>query len=474
MASLSYANTGSGPLAGAIGWINYGALTLAPSQTIPGVTATLRDGSILTFEITNTPIAGFSSNLISSPTPVVPTAKFGTAGYTGIGGNVAMLTDILASGTSVTTLTISNITLTDPNGIPIPNFNFYVADAEGTGARGGEIQTWVTDGSAWNIVTILGSGPTPVLTGVGTQTATLTSVITTAGDNAPVLVTANPTRITTTFNRNASTETSREGVVIGISINKVQIQKVIDGRLNAVDQFQLNITGTPPATATTTGSSTGLQTVTAYSYPAGAGTFTLSEAMAPGSVSTLSQYNTTVTYTNATPGGSAPPPSGTLPANVNLAVGDEIIATVTNTPNGAPIIQVTKVVNKTTGKVGDILTYTVSFTNVGTAAADNLVLTDPIPNGTAYVGGSISANVPITGDPTTAITFTNSLLPGETVTMTYQVTVTTIPNPNPIPNTADLIYDYVPVVGQPAIDVTVTSNTVTTLIFEPSRGVLFI
>lgn len=70
--------------------------------------------------------------------------------------------------------------------------------------------------------------------------------------------------------------------------------------------------------------------------------------------------------------------------------------------------------------------------------------------------------------------FTNSLAPGETVTMTYQVKVTTFPNPNPIPNTAILDYNYIPAVGEPAVDITIDSNTVTTLIFEPSRGVLFI
>lgn len=366
-------------------------------------------------------------------------------------------------------LTLRNITVTDPNGVRVPNFNFYVTDAEATSAINQESQVWSTDGSPWSLLTVIGGGNSPSLSGVGTQTATLTGV--SQSYNAPVLYTLNPGVVTADL---ISAISGRQAVAFGISITKVQIRKVIVGRLNPSDQFQLNITGSPPATATTTGTSTGLQTVTAYTYSAGAGAFTLNEAMAPGSVSTLSQYSTTVSYSNVTPGGTAPPPNGALPGNVNLALGDDIIATVTNTPLAAPIIRVTKAVNKTVGRVGDILTYTISFTNVGTAAADNIVLTDPIPNGTAYVGGSISASVPITGDPNTAITLANSVLPGETVTMNYQVTVTTMPNPNPIPNTANLAYDYIPAIGEPPISIEVVSNTVTTVIFEPSRGVLFI
>lgn len=467
MASLSYANTGSGALAGAIGWINFGALTLAPNQTLSGVTATLLDGSTVTFDITNSFISGQSASFVATQPPTFAGSPFGTAGYTGINGNVAMWATLVQPGRN--RLTLRNITVTDPNGIRVPNFNFYVTDAEATSAINQESQVWSTDGSPWSLLTVIGGGNSPTLSGVGTQTATLTGV--SQNYNAPVLSTLNPGVVTADV---ISAISGRQAVAFGISVTKVQIQKVVAGRLNAADQFQLNIAGTPPATATTTGSSVGLQPVTAYTYAPGAGAFTLSEAMAPGSVSTLSQYSTTVTYSNVTPGGSAPPPSGTLPGTVNLAQGDDIIATVTNTPLAAPIIRVVKAVDKTVGKVGDILTYTVSFTNVGTAAADNLVLTDPIPNGTLYIGGSISASVPITGDPTTAITFTNSVLPGETVTMTFQVAVTTMPNPNPIPNTADLAYDYIPAVGATPIDIAVVSNTVTTLIYEPSRGVLFI
>lgn len=141
----------------------------------------------------------------------------------------------------------------------------------------------------------------------------------------------------------------------------------------------------------------------------------------------------------------------------------------------APLIMpVAKTVNKTTARVGDILTYSITFTNTGTAAADNVAITDPIPAGTSYVAGSTTANVLFTGDPTTAIDLTNSVDIGQTITITYQVKVDTIPNPNPIPNTAAVGYTFIPAVGQPPVADLVDSNTVTTSVFEPSRGVLFI
>lgn len=135
----------------------------------------------------------------------------------------------------------------------------------------------------------------------------------------------------------------------------------------------------------------------------------------------------------------------------------------------APLIMpVVKTVDKTTASVGDILTYSITFTNTGTASADNVTITDPIPAGTSYVAGSTTANVPFTGDPTTTIDLTNSVAIGQTITVTYQVMVDTIPNPNPIQNTAAVGYTFIPAVGQPPVSDSVGSNTVTTLVASPA------
>jgi uncharacterized repeat protein (TIGR01451 family) len=109
------------------------------------------------------------------------------------------------------------------------------------------------------------------------------------------------------------------------------LQKNIAARINSADQFKIDITGPPNSTATTTGSSTGLQTATIPSVT-GAGTYTIAESMAAGSVSALSLYTTTVACTNAKTGGvnvSGVTTLGVLPA---LTATDGVICTITNTP----------------------------------------------------------------------------------------------------------------------------------------------
>jgi len=72
---------------------------------------------------------------------------------------------------------------------------------------------------------------------------------------------------------------------------------------------------------------------------------------------------------------------------------------------------------------GTTLTYTIEVTNTGTGVAQNVVLTDPIPTYTTYVGGSASTDIgAITAtDPVTATIGT--LNPGEMATVTFQVTI---------------------------------------------------
>lgn len=54
--------------------------------------------------------------------------------------------------------------------------------------------------------------------------------------------------------------------------------------------------------------------------------------------------------------------------------------------------------------VGDILEYTISFTNTGGDGATNVVLRDPIPAGTQYVPGSLQVLTNATGAPTGTFT----------------------------------------------------------------------
>jgi uncharacterized repeat protein (TIGR01451 family) len=54
-------------------------------------------------------------------------------------------------------------------------------------------------------------------------------------------------------------------------------------------------------------------------------------------------------------------------------------------------LEAEKTVSPTVAQPGDVLTYTIVIENVGTHWAYGIVLTDPIPAGTTYVGASAQA-----------------------------------------------------------------------------------
>lgn len=72
-------------------------------------------------------------------------------------------------------------------------------------------------------------------------------------------------------------------------------------------------------------------------------------------------------------------------AKPNVAVSIKAEKEVTVNENGK---EVKKVVEARETLSGDVITYTLFFVNSGDSAASNVVLNDPIPEGTAYLFGS--------------------------------------------------------------------------------------
>ncbi|PEV75015.1 DUF11 domain-containing protein [Bacillus cereus] len=102
-----------------------------------------------------------------------------------------------------------------------------------------------------------------------------------------------------------------------------------------------------------------------------------------------------------------------------------------------------KSVDKTFAEVSDVLTYTFALTNDGNVAANNVLLSDSIANGTAFVPNSVIVNgVTQPGVTPTSINI-GSINANTTITASFQVVITSIPNPNPISNSASISYNFI-------------------------------
>lgn len=158
------------------------------------------------------------------------------------------------------------------------------------------------------------------------------------------------------------------------------------------------------------------------------------------------------------------------PANPNGASAVSVSNTTSAQVNNASF-KFIKTADKTIAYLGDVITYQIAMTNTGNVPANNLVLTDVIPVGADLVPGSLTVSVPYTGDPTTGIQFTNPVAPGQLVTVSFQIKITTIPNPNPIVNVAKAAFTYTVDPENPdGASATATSNAFTTTVFRNNCG----
>ncbi|MCX5849151.1 MAG: hypothetical protein NTW65_06850 [Deltaproteobacteria bacterium] len=124
-------------------------------------------------------------------------------------------------------------------------------------------------------------------------------------------------------------------------------------------------------------------------------------------------------------------------------------------------------VDKATTYIGDILTYTAVLNNTaGSANAQNVIYTDPLPAGLAFVSGTFKINgVAQPGaNPTSGVSL-GTVATGVTVTVSYQAQVMSIPS-SPAPATyngqASWTYQYQSCAGFPLNNGTTTTNVTTT------------
>ena len=240
--SLSYTDANSGNNASTIGWINFGNIFLNPGEILTGLYVRLFDGSILSFDLKNDSNTDTGFALRSTSVPVTSDSNFGVLGYTNISGNIALIKTPLPTsveGEDSALFTLSNISYLSSSGTPISRFTLNVVDLYNLNSSedpSGDFQQYITNGTQWNLVELIGRGPSPIIditneSSTPITISTLTNGITplavedsisvaditypTADTRTPILSTESPSFIQSHFI--ATTTNPIQGFAIGIS-----------------------------------------------------------------------------------------------------------------------------------------------------------------------------------------------------------------------------------------------------------------
>lgn len=127
-------------------------------------------------------------------------------------------------------------------------------------------------------------------------------------------------------------------------------------------------------------------------------------------------------------------------------------------------IDTVKNVDKTIAVVGDVLTYTITVTNTGSVDM-NINILDVVPVGTIFIPGSFTVDgTPIPGAAPSMGVDIGTIVPGQIVTATFNVTVDFRPEPPEVVNFAQVKFEYIPDPSKPPRSKTEDTNEVITSI----------
>jgi uncharacterized repeat protein (TIGR01451 family) len=414
-------------------WLDFSTYndTLARSAGGQTFAFTLGDGSTLTFVATVVSTAGTALEPVAAPS--WSGAAVGNTAFLGIPGKPILYT---ATNGSTVTVTFSNILLTPPAGVSGgATYSFVAADGESTNQ--GESLAWTTNGANWVVldqVPPISGNLYPTITNTGT-TFTETGVAGTVGGY--IVGSLNATQVTTQL-----VAGGLQGTMFALRYSTISLNKtLIGGRANAADQFTYSISATASGTVlgskTSTGAGNGPFGATS-SFLTTPQSLTLTEVMAPGSVSTLAAYSPSLTCTNASSASSTPLPTNDATSSYvfpSIAFGDAISCLFTNTKKAA-VLSVAKSAPSPALKVGVNSTYTLTVTNSGVAAATAAEVQDQLPANFTLVSASgtnwtcsnasslITCNfaggtIAIGGTSTIAVTVTPTVAAGGTSVTNY-------------------------------------------------------
>lgn len=117
-------------------------------------------------------------------------------------------------------------------------------------------------------------------------------------------------------------------------------------------------------------------------------------------------------------------------------------------------------VTTNTSRPNHIITYTLTLSNAGTGSA-TVLLTDTIAVNGSPISGSATASSGLASISGNTLTWNGALNPGDAVTITFQVQLTSTVSTTLLTNTFDLAYNG-----------TVTTSNIVTTTIEPYRAYL--
>jgi uncharacterized repeat protein (TIGR01451 family) len=373
--TCGFADPGSGTFADTLCWFDMSGYDATQAASAGGqqLTINLPAGYTIRFTLNVTGGAVAPSIL-----PTWPGGFLGNRGYTGVPGDPALYQT--TSGTT-TTATMTNIVMTDSGGHTVNGYSLVGADAESTDA--GESITWtssvpITSLTASPAGTGLGNACGGGFTGVGTNTVTCTG--TSVGNKTGTAILASEAPSTFTQSMHGS---GLEGFAFGVLVSRVELNKTVVNGFNT-DNFTVSaanssnvVLGTGSTGPGGTSASTGAITV----LVASAGEqFTLAESATSG---TLADYTDSWNCTrNGAADATLPSGAAGATATVDLAVGDSVTCTITNTGDAASLSltkhAATPVDVNHDGLVdaGDTIAYTFTVHNTGDLEIDGIGVTD--------------------------------------------------------------------------------------------------
>lgn len=110
-------------------------------------------------------------------------------------------------------------------------------------------------------------------------------------------------------------------------------------------------------------------------------------------------------------------------------------------PASAPNVTVVKSANQAAATVSDVITYTITATNAGTAPVNNVIISDPIPDGTTFITGSVTlaGSVVPGGNPANGVAV-GTITAGASAVLTFQVQVNSLPGTGQLSNRASTVF----------------------------------